>query len=103
MPWERQAMMGNEVPDGLSLPEKTLYVLVRGLYAQYKAGTIDRDTAVREKRAAFREYEKAKFHFECGGRWTKIIKETEAARSAYRKDRTIENADKILLAIDGIL
>lgn len=32
-----------------------------------------------------------------------LFKDTEIARAAYRKDRTLENADAMLGAIDGVL
>ena len=33
--------------------------------------------------------------------WVDQIKRTELARAAYRKDKTIENADKLLACVEG--
>lgn len=100
-PYERQASEGEEMPDGLDYPDKVVYLCFRMLYAQLRMGIIDRDTAVREKRKLLREYEAYKFVEELGQGWVKVIRETEIARSEYRKNRTLENADRLLAAIDG--
>lgn len=100
-PYERQASNGDEMPDGLDYPDKVIYLCMRMLYAQLRQGVIDRDTAVREKRKIMREYEAYKLVEKVGQEWVKIIRDTEIARSEYRKCRTIENADKLLIAIDG--
>lgn len=100
-PYERQAKDGNEMPNGLEYPDQVLYLCFRMLYAQLKQGIIDRETAIREKKKLLREYESYKFIDQMGKQWVQVIKDTETARSEYRKCRTIENADKLLIAIDG--
>ena len=100
-PYERQAMNGDELPDGLEYPDQVAYLCFRMLYAQLRMNLIDRDTAVREKRKILREYEQYKFVDEMGKGWVQKIKNTDIARAEYRKCRTIENADKLLVAIDG--
>lgn len=47
---ERAASAGKPMPNGLNTTEKHLYIAMRGLYAQYRAGLIDLDAAKREKR-----------------------------------------------------
>lgn len=100
-PYERQAMNGEEMPDGLDYPDKVIYLCFRMLYAQLRQGIIDRDTAVREKRKIMREYEGYKFVDQMGQEWVKVIQESELARAEYRKNRTIENADRLLDAVEG--
>lgn len=100
-PYERQAMNGEEMPDGIEYPDQICFLLFRNLYAQLRMGIIGQDIAIREKRKILKEYEQYKFVESNGKRWVRIIKETELARSAYRKQRTIENADALLIAIDG--
>lgn len=60
MPWsdelERAAAALKPLPDGLTFAEKTLYIAMRGLYAQFKQGTIDRDQAKREKRLLLNDF-----------------------------------------------
>ena len=53
-PYERQAMSGDELPNGLEYPDQVLYLCFRSLYAQLRMGIIDRETAVREKRKLLR-------------------------------------------------
>lgn len=100
-PYERQAANGDEMPGGLDYPDKLTYLCFRMLYAQLRMGIIDRKTAIREKRKIMREYEQYKYTEQQGKRWVETIRQTELARSAYRKNRTLENADKLLFAIDG--
>ena len=55
MPWsdalEYAAKEGNPLPDGLTAPEKAMYISMRGLYWQVQAGVIDIEHARKEKRA----------------------------------------------------
>ena len=100
-PYERQAMNGDEIPNGLPYSDQVAYLCFRMLYAQLRMGIIDRETAIREKRKILREYEAYKIVEQAGDQWVQSIKNTEIARSEYRKCRTLENADKLLIAIDG--
>lgn len=99
--YERQAMNGDELPMGLEYPDQVLYILLRALYDQLRKGIIDRDTAIREKKKLMKEYEAYKFVDQIGKEWVEAIKATEIARADYRKNRTLENADKLLIAIEG--
>lgn len=89
------------MPDGLEYPDQVAFLCLRMLYAQLRQSIITRDAAVREKRKIMTEYEAYKFVDQMGKQWVQIIKDTECARSEYRKCRTIENANKLLFAIDG--
>lgn len=100
-PYERQAMNGDEMPPGLDYPDQVTYLCFRMLYAQLRGGIVDRETAIREKRKIMQEYEGYKFVDQMGKRWVDIIRQTDMARAAYRKSRTLQNADKLLQAIDG--
>ena len=100
-PYERQARDGEEMPNGLEYPDQVLYLCFRMLYEQLRMGIVDRDTAIREKKKLLKEYESYKFVDQMGKQWVETIKKTEMARSAYRKNRTLENADSLLIAFDG--
>lgn len=102
LPWEKYAIEGSEMPDGLGYPDQTLFLQLRLLYHQYRAGIIEREVAVREKRKLLITYNGQKFAEKMGKYWVEQIKKTELAKAEYRKNRTIENADKLLLAIDGV-
>lgn len=53
---ERSASAGKPLPDGLTGPEKALYIAMRGLYWQYRNGAIDLTQAKREKRAILDDF-----------------------------------------------
>lgn len=101
LPYERIAMAGGEMPKGLEYPDQILFLELRLLYDSYKRKLIDRDTATREKVELLRTHEAHKIVDGCGKEWVDQIKRTELARAAYRKDKTIENADKLLACVEG--
>lgn len=99
--FERAAINGGEMPDGLSYPDKILFLCLRMLYDQYRKGIVDRDTAVREKKRLMDEHRVYEFNDQMGKHWVERIRLTDAARCEYRKNRTLENADKLVDALDG--
>jgi hypothetical protein len=101
LPYEKIAMSGGEMPDGLEYPDQILFLELRLLYDSYKRQLIDRDSATREKVELLQVYEAHKIVDECGKEWVEQIKRTELARAAYRKEKTIENADKLLACVEG--
>lgn len=96
---EGMAKDGNEMPDGLEYPDQVMYLCMRMLYSQLRLGIIDRDAAIREKKRLVREYECYAFRNEMGKEWVQVIKSTELARAEYMKNRTLDNADKLMEAI----
>ena len=44
-PWERAAMRGDEMPEGLSLPDQLAYTALRNVYHAYYNKIISRDAA----------------------------------------------------------
>jgi hypothetical protein len=89
------------MPKGLEYPDQILFLELRLLYDSYKKKLIDRDAATREKVELLRVYEAHKIVDNMGKEWVEQIKKTETARANYRKDRTLENADLLVLAIEG--
>ena len=96
---ELMAKDGNEIPDGLEYPDQLMFLSLRLLYSQLRLGIIDRDAAVRDKKRLMREYESYLFQNEMGKEWVQVIKNTELARAEYMKNRTLENADRLMDAI----
>ena len=47
-PWEREAMQGAEMPDGLSMYDQMAYISLRTLYHDYHEKRMDRATASAE-------------------------------------------------------
>lgn len=101
LPYEKIAMAGGEMPKGLEYPDQILFLELRLLYDSYKQKLIDRDTATREKAELLRTYEAHKIVDKMGKEWVDQIKRTELARAEYRKNKTIENADKLLVCVEG--
>lgn len=101
LPFEKVAMAGQEMPLGLDYPDQILFQQLRLLYESYKKGTIDRQQATREKAEFLRTYNEHKMIEQMGRDWIKTIKDTEIARAEYRKNKTIENADRLLFVVEG--
>lgn len=101
LPYEKTAMSGGEMPNGLEYPDQILFLELRLLYDSYKRKLIDRDTATQEKVELLRTYEAHKIVDKMGKEWVEQIRRTELARAEYRKDKTIENADKLLACVEG--
>ena len=101
LPWEKDAMAGLEMPDGLSYPDQILYLELRMLYHQYYQKVIDRETATKEKKKLLDEYRVYKFREEMGNHWVEVIRLTDLARCDYKKNRTLENADRLVEIIEG--
>lgn len=106
-PYEQQAMDGEEMLEGLSLPDQCAYQFLRSLYSQYYKGLISKEQAIREKGLIQREYDvrtNANKYIDVMQRWLSgTLKAIEGAQNAYRKNRTLENADNLSAAIDGRL
>ena len=101
LPWEKDAMAGIEMPNGLSYPDQILYLELRMLYNQYYQKVIDRDTATKEKKKLLDEYRVNQFREEMGKQWVEVTRLTELARSDYRKNPCHENAMKLIEIIEG--
>ena len=101
LPWEKDAMAGLEMPDALSYPDQILYLELRMLYRQYFQKVIDRETATKEKKKLLDEYRCCQYREEMGNHWVEIIRLTDLARCDYKKNRTLENADRLVEIIEG--
>ena len=101
LPWEKDAMAGLQMPDGLSYPDQILYLCLRMLYHQYYQKVIDRETATKEKKKLLDEYKVYQFREELEKQWVEIIRLTELARAEYRKNPCHENAMKLIDIIEG--
>lgn len=94
---------GGPIPDGLKQWEQNAYIALRGLYQQYRAGAIDRETAAAEKRKIFKAARDAEsmeaFWDKLAQSTVTLWREIEAAASAYAKEPTLENADAFYQAV----
>ena len=100
--YERQAMAGEEMPEGLRFAGQQYYLALRMLYHQYKSGVIDRETASREKRRLLQTYNYDLMWEEIADGFIRQRKNSELARAEYRKNPCHENAVKIIESIEGV-
>ena len=101
LPYEKLAMAGGDMPNGLEYPDQILFLQLRLLYENYKRNIISREEATQEKAELLRTYGAHKLVDSMGKEWVDQIKRTELARAAYRKEKTIENADMLLACVEG--
>lgn len=103
LPYEREAMQGLPIPENLSWYDKKIYIMLRSLYAEYKRGNISRETAKKDKKEIMKEYGNLVFAGKLLDTAHERYKATEEARREYAKNRTLENAERMLQAFDGLL
>lgn len=102
LPYERIAMAGGEMPDELSSADQQMFLELRLLYDSHKRGIIDRETARKEKAKLLSNYHANVAMDNLTKQWAQSHMKTELARQTYRKNRTLENADAIILAFEGV-
>lgn len=100
--YERIAMAGGEMPDDLSSADQQMFLELRLLYNSHKRGIVDRETARKEKVKLLQNYQANVIMDSLTKQWAQQHMKTEQARQEYRKNRTLENADAIILAFEGV-
>lgn len=105
-PYEREAMRGGEMPEGLDIVDQLTFLCLRSLYAQKRAGFIDRETGSREKLKLRYQRDlweqRMMFHEKLAQHSAKMFRDVESAANAYAKERTLEHADMIYRALYGM-
>ena len=99
-------LLREELPEGLSLPDQMAYTCLRNIYFLYYNKTISRDQAAAEKQRVRVQWERAasaaEFERKLSVHHARVIRETEAAKTACRKDPTAENALRLCNVMDGL-
>lgn len=105
-PWEREAMQGAEMPDGLTIYDQMAYISLRTLYHDYHEKRLNRATASAEKRRIVGAWDRAKrtaeFERKLAFFHARLYKDTELAATAVRKDPSPENAIRLVNVLDGL-
>lgn len=95
------------MPQNLRCYERALYYRLQLIMSRYKQGQIAQAHATAEKLEAFRDYEADKVDYESGidamHRIAELYKHLELAASNYRKEKTINNADRLLVVTEGLI
>lgn len=104
--FEQAAMNGDELPGGLSQEEQLLFLSLRALYAQKRAGYISREQGSAEKRKLVAEFKrresKAEFGRKCSDHSVRLWKSVESAANEFAKTKNVEAAERMYRAIYGI-
>lgn len=102
----RRAGQDVDLPDTASAADRALHATVRLLYWQHKAGYLSVEEGKRLKQRAIVRYRDNVKTQEWATRQQLYIaelwKRVENAANEYRKNRTVENADKLMEALYGM-
>lgn len=101
LPYERIAMAGGEMPQGLQYHDQITFRSLRDLYRDYQKQTITRDVAKKEKAEIIRERDSLKFMCDLFRENVEMTKLTELVRAEYRKTRSLEAADRLCDILEG--
>ena len=87
--------------------EQSAYLALRYLYRLYQTGGISKEEAGKTKAQITRRYEHDRLREEQLDSTIKafadVVKRTAVANENYRKNRTLDNADRLCEAIDGVI
>ena len=107
LPFERAAMRGEPLSDSLVFIDALMYQGLAALYFRFFQKAITQEQGQIEKKHLMRKYtveRNLKSYEDIMYRWNSDLrKAVEAAQNAYRKNRTLENADRLSAALDGRL
>ena len=100
------AYNGITPPEPLSCPERAFFLQAKEIYAQFHDKRITQSESAEAMRQAIQDYKRDMVERQNGidalYRIADLYKQLELAATAYAKDRTLENADKLLEAIYGV-
>lgn len=102
LPYEQAAIRGEEMPKGLDYPDQILFILLRDLYDRFRSGKIEKESARKEKMQYLEEYRGYRQNWEMGQHWAQVLIKTDLARAEYKKNPTIENANRLVAVLDGM-
>lgn len=106
-PYELQAKRGEPMPNGLDWLDQQMYIALRYLYASVRHGFISMETGKAEKAKLSGQYIRTRGNDEFGRKWVKhtseMYKAIELAVNTYSRNKTIENADRVIDAVYGFV
>ena len=89
------------MPDLRSQAQCVLFQAFRNLYDYAKRVQMPLEQGRREKHKIMQAYKINRFLEEVEEAGVQMWKQIDIAKAEYTKSRTLENADKLLIAIDG--
>jgi hypothetical protein len=84
---DRMAWRGEEVPRDLSYSDTLYYIMTRSLYGYYRTRRPDAELGRREKQKVIEAVRKFQCAQNCAVRCGELMRDTGAARAAYRLAR----------------
>ena len=97
--FEREAMQGNFLPQGLDIADSCLYVALKNLYAMYQNKLISRKDATEEKRRLVYNWTTDKAKLDFLNRDSETLRDKiGTASDEYKNNPCIENAEKLYAA-----
>lgn len=97
--FERAAAQGLPMPPGLDGPQQRLYIQLRGVYRDHRAGLTTRLQASAEKAKAVQEYERDPVRAFVG-----TVRDTEEARRQYHlRERAGASTEELLALAKRII
>ena len=97
--FEREAMQGKPLPQGLDIADSCLYVALKNLYAMYQNKLISRKDATEEKRRLVYNWTTDKAKLEFLNRDSETLRDKiGAASEEYKNNPCVETADKLYAA-----
>lgn len=98
--FEREAMQGNPLPQGLDISDSCLYIALKNLYAMYRNKLISRKDATEEKKRLIYNWTTDKSKIEFLNRESEALRDKiGTASDDYKNNPCIETADKLYAAI----
>lgn len=97
--FERAAAQGLPMPPGLDGPQQRLYIQLRGVYRDHRAGLTTRLQASAEKAKAVQEYERDPVRA-----FVETVRDTEEARRQYHlREHAGASAEELLVLAKKII
>lgn len=102
--FEREAMQGKPLPQGLDIADSCLYIALKNLYAMYRNKLISRKDATEEKRRLIYNWTTDKSKIDFLNRESEALRDKIGAASEdYKNNPSVENGDKLYAAFYNIL
>ena len=97
--FEREAMQGKPLPQGLDIADSCLYVALKNLYAMYQNKLISRKDATEEKRRLVYNWTTDKAKLDFLNRDSETLRDKiGAASEEYKNNPCVESAEKLYAA-----
>ena len=101
------AAANEEEPEGLDMAQRLLWCRMRESYRAFRAGEISREAGGEAKKKAMAEYRENANKLEQGRsahmRMARLWLTMEQAANAFRKEPSLETADRVMEAVYGLL